>query len=130
MDSAARGETSELQAGDSVSHYIIKSELNRGGMGIVYQAHDTMLKRSVALKVLPPELVCDPDRKERFVREARAAAARNHPNIATIYEYNEVGGIPLRAELQTHRACRTCEYRAFHPRLRASTWSLRPSHSR
>ena len=61
--------------GQTLSHYKIVEELSRGGMGIVYRALDVKLNRDVALKVLPPELVSDLERKERFVREAQAAAA-------------------------------------------------------
>ncbi len=62
-------------------------------MGIVYRARDTRLNRDVALKVLPVDLVSDPDRKRRFVQEAQAAAALNHPNIATVYEIGESNGV-------------------------------------
>jgi Tol biopolymer transport system component len=62
-------------------------------MGIVYRARDTQLNREVALKVLPPELVADPERKRRFVQEAQAAAALTHPHIAAVYEIGESGGI-------------------------------------
>ncbi len=78
--------------GRTLSHYKVLEELNRGGMGIVYKALDLKLNREVALKVLPPHLVSDPDRKRRFVREAQSAAALKHPNIAVVYEINEVDG--------------------------------------
>ncbi len=60
--------------GRTLSHYKVLEEISRGGMGIVYKALDLKLNREVALKVLPPELVSDPDRKRRFIQEARASA--------------------------------------------------------
>lgn len=79
--------------GRTLSHYKIVEELSRGGMGIVYRAVDVKLNRDVALKVLPPELVADPERRRRFVQEAQAAAALDHPHIAVIYEIDEVDGV-------------------------------------
>jgi eukaryotic-like serine/threonine-protein kinase len=78
--------------GQSLSHYQILSRLGEGGMGIVYKARDTHLDRFVAIKVLPPELVADPDRKRRFVQEAKAASALNHPNIITIHDIASENG--------------------------------------
>ena len=78
--------------GRTVSHYRIDREIGRGGMGVVYAAEDVKLCRRVAIKMLPPEITGDHDRVARFTREAQATSAINHPNIATIYEIDEVDG--------------------------------------
>ena len=74
-----------LNAGDRLGLYEIVAPLGAGGMGEVYRARDTSLKREVALKVLPEEVSRDPDRQARFQREAELLAALNHPNIAAVY---------------------------------------------
>src|SRR5689334_19100478 len=72
--------------GQTLGHYRIEAKLGEGGMGVVYKAKDTHLDRIVAVKVLLPEKVSDPERKHRFVQEAKAASALNHPNIITIHD--------------------------------------------
>jgi len=75
--------------------YQIQDEIGRGGMGIVYRAEDIKLSRPVALKFLPPEWTQDKNARERFVQEARAAAALAHPNICTVYEVDDSGDQPF-----------------------------------
>jgi len=79
--------------GRTLRHYKIESKLGEGGMGVVYRALDTHLDRPVALKVLPAEAVANPDRKRRFIQEAKAASALNHPNIVHIYDIDTADGI-------------------------------------
>lgn len=78
--------------GQMIGRFRILSELGRGGMGIVYLAHDENLRRAVALKLLPPSLTRQDERYRRFLREARAAASVTHPNLATIYDVGEFEG--------------------------------------
>src|SRR5262249_45968609 len=79
--------------GRTLKNYVVEEQLGKGGMGVVYRARDTKLDRPVALKVLPPDLMRNEDRRRRFVQEARAASAVNHPAIASIYEIDEEGDL-------------------------------------
>jgi Tol biopolymer transport system component/predicted Ser/Thr protein kinase len=79
--------------GRTFAHYRIEEQLGEGGMGVVYKAFDTHLDRPVAIKVLRPEAVADPERRRRFVQEAKAASALNHPNIITIYDIDTAEGV-------------------------------------
>jgi len=80
----------ELDSGSHLSRYRLGEKLGAGAMGVVYRAFDTRLERPVALKLLPPEAVGDASRRERFVREAKAASALNHPRIVTVFDIDRV----------------------------------------
>jgi predicted Ser/Thr protein kinase len=79
--------------GRQLKQYVIEGLLGKGGMGTVYRARDTRLQRNVALKVLPQDVTQDPDRRSRFLREARAAAAITHPSVAQVYDVDEADGV-------------------------------------
>ena len=80
----------DLMVDKTIKHYKIDRLLGRGGMGVVYRAQDTKLNRPVALKMIKPGLTADPDKRDRFMREARAAAAITHPAIAQVYDIDTV----------------------------------------
>src|SRR5438270_8159717 len=82
-----------VTAKTKLGRYEIRSKIGEGGMGEVYLAEDTQLRRRVALKILPDHLAANQDRMRRFIQEAQAAAALNHPNIAHIYEIGEADGL-------------------------------------
>ena len=77
--------------GRTISHYTIEKKLGQGGMGVVYRARDTRLNRTVALKMVLPELAADPALRRRLAAEARAASALSHPVIATVHDFEQVG---------------------------------------
>lgn len=83
-----------IEVGTRIGDYEIQKLIGSGGMGEVYQARDVRLARDVAIKVLPPFLMNDPDRLRRFEQEARAAAALNHPNIVAVYQMGVYEGAP------------------------------------
>ena len=82
-----------LQPGDKLGPYEILAQIGAGGMGEVYRARDSRLGRDVAIKILPRDRVADPERKKRFLQEARAASALNHPNIVTLYDIANDAGV-------------------------------------
>ena len=92
--------------GQTLSHYRILEKLGEGGMGAVYLAEDTRLDRQVALKILPPEMADDPERLERFEREAKTGASLNHPNIVTIHSVENADGVRVMDFEQARAAAR------------------------
>jgi Tol biopolymer transport system component len=81
--------------GQTLGHYRIESKLGEGGMGAVWKARDTRLERFVAIKTLPAEKLTDPERRRRFVQEAKAASALNHPNIVHVYDIADADAVPF-----------------------------------
>src|SRR5713226_2619192 len=82
-----------LTSGTKLGPYEIQSPLGAGGMGEVYRARDTRLDRTVAIKVLPQHLSSDPERRQRFEREARAVSNLSHPHICTLYDIGHQDGV-------------------------------------
>src|SRR6266446_7310153 len=82
-----------LTAGDKLGPYKIDAPIGAGGMGEVFRATDTRLHRTVAIKILPRDKVADPERRRRFMQEARAASALNHPNIVTLHDIASDSGV-------------------------------------
>jgi serine/threonine protein kinase len=78
--------------GQALGHYRIEAKLGEGGMGVVYRAFDTHLGRPVAIKILRADATTSPERKRRFLQEAKAASALNHPNIIHIYDIGSSDG--------------------------------------
>jgi serine/threonine protein kinase len=82
--------------GKTVDHYCITAKLGAGGMGEVFLAEDTRLGRKAAIKFLPAEMAADPERRQRFMHEARAASALNHPHVCVVYDVGETeDGLPF-----------------------------------
>lgn len=82
-----------VQTGATIGPYEVDREIGRGGMGVVFLAHDPRLGRTVALKALPDDVASDPEHLQRFEREARVLASLSHPNIAAIYGLEESAGV-------------------------------------
>jgi serine/threonine protein kinase len=100
-----------IPTGTKLGSYQITAAIGIGGMGEVYQAHDTKLARDVAIKVLPEAFAHDPERLSRFQREAKTLASLNHPNIAQIYGLEEYAGARsyLINTFKSFRACELCK---------------------
>ena len=115
----AQDEEDKLQpdyVGRSLLHYPITEKIGEGGMGVVYKARDTHLDRAVAIKVLPAAVVADPERKRRFIQEAKAASALNHPNIIDIHDINTDAGVDF--IVMEHVAGKTLDRRIGRKGLR------------
>ena len=125
-----------IPSGTKLARYEIRSQLGAGGMGEVYLAQDSKLDRKVALKILPAELAANRDRMERFVREAKSAAALSHPNIAQIFEIGEhsgthfiamefIDGVTLREQIHRERT----EFRKLLRYLQHAAEGLAKAHA-
>ena len=90
--------------GKTLSHYQVLEEIGRGGVGVVYRALDTTLGREVALKVLGPAALREPEQERRFQQEARAAASLAHPAVSVIYEIDEAEAVEREHQAREHHA--------------------------
>ena len=109
--SAKRYNPHVMMVGQSISHYKLVEKLGEGGMGVVYKAEDTKLNRQVALKFLAQHLLDDEEAKERFLREAQAAASLDHPNICQVFSPLVGRSVPWHPLLHAvNSANRTCRY--------------------
>ena len=107
--------------GKEISHYEILNKLGEGGMGVVYKVQDTKLDRLLALKFLPPHLTVKDTDKARFLQEAKAASAINHPNVCIIHDIQEHEDRQFLV-MEYVEGKTLCEYvRASGPRLRVNT---------
>ena len=98
-----------IEPGTKIGQYEIVAQIGSGGMGEVFRARDSTLKREVAIKVLPAYVAQDPERLRRFEQEAQAAAALDHPNILAVHQFGTFEGAPyLVLELLTVRHCGRC----------------------
>ena len=117
----ADGASTDPRVGTEIAGYRIERLLGRGGMSVVYLAHDPRLDRRVALKLLAPELVEDDRFRERFLRESRLAASLDHPNVIPIHEAGEAGGVGGGELRETSRLVE--EPHPLSPRTRMRGWS-------
>ena len=121
--------TMALAAGAKLDSYEVLGLLGAGGMGEVYRARDSALKREVAIKVLPSFVSQDPDRLHRFEQEARAAAALNHPNILAVYQFGVFDGAPyLVSELLEGGTLRQILQRGPLPVRKAIDYAVQVAH--
>src|SRR5439155_23421867 len=117
-------QTVTIPQGTQLGRYEIRSQLGAGGMGEVYLAQDTKLDRKVALKILPAKVAVNQERMRRFVQEAKAASALNHPNIITIYEIDEGGSSPTVREGGHFMATELNEGQTLRQRMRNTPLKL------